>query len=820
MRVHALFIQIGDLMKREIFIVLCFSISLFSNAIPSTFAESESQDNVIELTFDFVDIDTGQIIDSAEISVIEGWSGIILEQNTLFSGESIFVMANHSLRFKLINEGYNEWDSKSMIYSDSESIIVNFTSVAETYDFPIEEEVNVTGGNIELSFMDPMSSNNDINLSWSANYIFSMHLGTTLLPTKSLGLSGQIDYWLGNKDGTLQNSEVDLFVNWLQEQAWVDPYFGGCCKVDGNFPIVSDLVKPVNAWIDAELGIWGWNESATLSVHSGFTGTRLLEIPLQNDIRQLADMQITTHSEWEFRYSPNSNWIEGSPTKIHLNRSSSGISGFVPITFAKNTPPVVHSVVIGHVGLSLPLDVNITFDGSNSIDSSHNIGLGPNLECLWKFKSGNIIHDFLQMSVIVNFTELGFLSDESIETTLECTDPQGLTNLWNKSWYLDSTPPNAIELFGDAECIDKPLETNLLECEELLVESSKMLLFNLSLEDDGPSEPFVFWSSNHIDGWAAEGNEMDVAFWQGKNTNIHYAMYDQHHEQRELAIWEFNMRISDEVANDWIKSWNITVLDGSAPKIKMKFMNQYQILDPMNNIYFGDELMVDLNSSFDDINAIEDVRFVINLDGEVLADSNEIGWDGIKSVSLPILEVGIHEVSINATDSVGNTVEDFHQIHISPSPVINIISTEVVVPSGELIVGENELEFRLVNIGGSPYDAIICIQNKCLDSNGTGATISGFGYTNITLKFNLNESENLDVNYSLTFESQIIQFNETYEFNFKSENDQKSFFLNSIFLILVIILFLIFLNRGGYLQLFYEKISTKSETESKDNIKT
>ncbi len=780
MKALVFFIQTGDLMKKGFFIVICLVFSIFSNMIPPTIAESESQNNFVELSFNFLDSNTGQTIDSAEVFVIEGWTGTIIEQKILDSGESVSVIKNHSFRFKFTKEGFNDWNSKSMIYSDNESISVNFTSNIETYNITIEEAVNITGGNIELSFSDYMSSDSDLNLSWIANYEFPMHLGTNLLPMNSLGLSGQIDYWIGNQDELLDNNEISLYEDWFKEQAWSDPYFGGCCKVDGNYPLVSELVKPVDVWLDVESGTWGWNESTTLSVHSGFTGNRLLEIPLQNDIRQMAEMQIITHPDWEYRYSPNSDWIEGSPTNIQINRSMSGISGFIPITFAKNIAPISNAAIIGYAGLSLPLDVNITFDGSGSTDSSHNIGLGSNLECSWTFKSENLIHNFTEMIVIVNLTELGFASDTTLETILECTDPQGLTDIWNKSWYLDTTFPNAIELLGDAECIDKPNETNLLECEELLVESSKMLLFNLSLEDDGPANPFVFWSSNHIDGWAAEGNEVSVAFWQGQNTNINFVMYDEHHQQRDLSIWQLNMRISDEVANDWTKSWNVTVLDGSAPRIKMKLFNQGQLLDPVN-IYFGDEVMVDLNASFDDINAIEDVRFILKLNEEQLADSDEIGWNEIKFYLLPELNVGIHELVVNATDSSGNTVEERFQIYILPPNSIDI-DVEVLVPSGELITGDNELEFKLVNKGGSPYDVIICIQNDCLDSNGTGATINDFGYSNITLIFNLNESETLDVNYTFKFNSEIIQFNETYEFEFETNNDDKGTFIIFIFL--------------------------------------
>ena len=100
MMVLVFYFQIGDLVKKEILIVFCLFFSIFSSIMPSTFAESDTGNELMELSFYLFDLDTGEIIDSAEIFVIEGWSGTILEQKTFFSGDSIDVKKNHSLRFK------------------------------------------------------------------------------------------------------------------------------------------------------------------------------------------------------------------------------------------------------------------------------------------------------------------------------------------------------------------------------------------------------------------------------------------------------------------------------------------------------------------------------------------------------------------------------------------------------------------------------------------------------------------------------------------------------------------------------------------------
>lgn len=751
--------------------IFCILTTLFSE-LSVVKGENNNFDSNIEISFELINHDTGELVESAEIFVIEGWTGTIIEQKIIQSEDVISILPNHSFRFKLINENFDTWYSKSEMFSSNKLITVNFSTDGESYEAFLDNQVNNTGGEVELVFLEQMSSNSNLSLSWSANYNLSMHFGTNLLPFNHLGLSGQIDYLFGDKDTILENNEKELFLDWFSQQGWSDPFFGGCCRVDDNFIESDDLTSTLNPWIDTGLGVWGWNETNLFSVKSGFTGNRLLEVPLQNDIRQLANLVIETPVEWEFRYSPNIDWISGHPTKINVNRSTSGIIGYLPIIFGKNTPPDVRAQVIDYQGSSLPLNDNITLDGTNSVDSSHNIGLGPNLDCLWQISQDDIIHE-KESSMIwtLNVSEFGFLPNSTIITRFICEDPQGLSDLWEKSWYLDITPPIPSELFGDAECMDSPEIENLLFCENLLVESSKELKFNFTFSDDGPITPAIIWESNHIEGWFSEESEMKIIFWQGQNSNINFLGSNHHHQQRELAIWNLDVTISDEVENSYFKSWNITVLDRSAPRIIMKLLDDDKELDILNDINFGDNITLDINSSYDNIDAIEKLNFVIKLNGHIIAESNQSTWNQIKSLNLDNLEVGIHQLSINVTDSSGNSAENKYEFFVFPPNDLSILDIELIPFDKKLVVGENNLEFRIVNSGSKPYDLIICIQEQCLDSNGLGATIDGYGYSNISLVFDLNKSESLDVNYRFKDGSETIEYNVTYQFEFKSEKN-------------------------------------------------
>ena len=104
-------------MKKEIILVLCLFFSIFSYIIPNSIADSEYLDESVELSFSFSDESSGQIINSATISIIEVWTGKVIQQEIISSGDIISIMKNHSFRFKFEVEGYEERHLISSVYS-------------------------------------------------------------------------------------------------------------------------------------------------------------------------------------------------------------------------------------------------------------------------------------------------------------------------------------------------------------------------------------------------------------------------------------------------------------------------------------------------------------------------------------------------------------------------------------------------------------------------------------------------------------------------------------------------------------------------------
>ena len=80
---------------------------------------------------------------------------------------------------------------------------------------------------------------------------------------------------------------------------------------------------------------------------------------------------------------------------------------------------ILLSKIIDFQGTSLPLHQNITLDATSSVDSSHDIGLGMNLECGWEISQyGTKIEKKESMLWSVNLSEFGFLPNSTVVTKL------------------------------------------------------------------------------------------------------------------------------------------------------------------------------------------------------------------------------------------------------------------------------------------------------------------------------------------------------------------------------------------------------------------
>ena len=76
-------------MKKEILMVLCLFFSISSNLI--VIKAEDNTEPYVEISFNLIDNNTGLNLDSAELFVIEGWTGVVFEQRVIQPDDTVFI---------------------------------------------------------------------------------------------------------------------------------------------------------------------------------------------------------------------------------------------------------------------------------------------------------------------------------------------------------------------------------------------------------------------------------------------------------------------------------------------------------------------------------------------------------------------------------------------------------------------------------------------------------------------------------------------------------------------------------------------------------
>ena len=96
----------------------------------------------------------------------------------------------------------------------------------------IPEDLDPYDGWATLEIHDPIVANSNITATWTLNFSISDYHGTEHLIHPTLGIRKQIDFYLGNGDDYLNQSEIDLFTPYLENRAWNNSERAGCCMLD------------------------------------------------------------------------------------------------------------------------------------------------------------------------------------------------------------------------------------------------------------------------------------------------------------------------------------------------------------------------------------------------------------------------------------------------------------------------------------------------------------------------------------------------------------------------------------------------------------
>ena len=555
-----------------------------------------------------------------------------------------------------------------------------------------------TPGVATIEFLDDLVPNLSMNASWSAQHRFNTGLGLPFIPGVEAGIESQTNRFL--------SGDVSRLENLLESMAYSDGMESLCCEIDQNNVDFSEVI--FTADIDFSTGEWGWFESGNLQFNRSHLDLMRIEVPFNNDIRQMTTLNFKTNGNWQFLSSPLEGWVSGIPSDFNLLRNQVSISGMYTITVALNQPPVIS----GPEGYSLEWQ-NEEYEFNPIISDA---ALSTH-DCEWNIGG-------LSDNSSVNLSS--FDAGSNLSVNLSCWDEGGAYGWWNGTYILDQGTPwiNASDEIQDIP----PGE----------------FYWDLIVGDDVDQDLRVFWTSNKSLDWWYTGDYLQTSFNVDSSVNTINDNISERHKERGLVEYWLAANVSDDVGHYVLGNWTIRLTDAAGPVIIHNLeIDVNGTWQPVNTIRIGDQLRLNLTESFDDHSAIEDVKFEISLGDEILAA--DLSWEQAQLWQVPVLEVGYHLFNIVGIDSEGNRAGALVGIGVNPLMSRSLEITKVVFTGEELEPGKNQFWVTITNNGATGTPFTLCSLEKCIDSEVSGSSFSQIGMTDIPLNVELGWFETFTV---------------------------------------------------------------------------
>ena len=152
-----------------------------------------------------------------------------------------------------------------------------------------ENQINSTSikGNATLSIDSSLAPNENISGTWRANHVFNTGFGLPFIPGQEAGIQSQVDRFL--------NGDLDVLEALIESIYYNNGIDALCCIIDNNDVVFSNFSIESN--IDFSENYWGWNETADISSIRSHISLVRIEIPFQNDIRQMSKLSIVTNGD-------------------------------------------------------------------------------------------------------------------------------------------------------------------------------------------------------------------------------------------------------------------------------------------------------------------------------------------------------------------------------------------------------------------------------------------------------------------------------------------------------------------------------------------
>ena len=601
-------------------------------------------------------------------------------------------------------------------------------------------------GNSQLDISGPISPSSNISASWNANVSLRDDYGVELLPDRALGVRAQIDQHLGDGNGWLSIPEIADFVVLVENaRNLTDSEMMGCCIVDYSpLQMVKEIdiivIPPINGSVDSN-GSWGWMESADLTGMTDSRSTRILDIPRVGGVIEEIPLRITLPGQWEFRYSAMQSVIEGSPSDFTVFRHQAPVASDIRITLGENMPP--NAIAERKTGNSLiPLSIPTEYTGVCT-DS-----VFDDTQQWWTVhRNGTMMLRSDTKELQFTASELNYSDGEVASVVMHCMDSFSSSSNWYENILIDGADP----IWEAAFEIQVDGNTTVLDSEQTHIEvtSGSEFYFTFSTSDSSGLPVSIDITSDKSAGWRHTGVDylefMD-RFFQGEQVNGMHLNVTDRHQAKEPSEYNLSLTVTDDASNIVTREWTIIISDGSGPTIIPNIISNGTLISPESPARAGEDIILSLTESFDDLDAIDDVSWEIRVDGQVIAETAL--WSEIEKLSLPLYEPAIYLIHIIAWDSVGNMEQISFGLAVSPAFGVfpSVLDHHVI---GDLVEGEPvNIIVTMQNTGADIGSGVLCSGDVCSEEVVvTAADPAGPGVFSAELFLNPNNTDPINLRF-------------------------------------------------------------------------
>ena len=569
-------------------------------------------------------------------------------------------------------------------------------------------------GHSFLNFTNSISSSSQVNATWFAQISVLESYGTDLLENRSIGLLDQIDQILGNSDGWLDESESNSFSELVvSSRNWTDSFSGGCCAFDhSSMSVVGSIDVSVNppeiGPTNRTGGEWGWTESGNLIGTSDGRTLRLIDLPRVGALIEEVPLRVSLPQDWEFKFSPMSEIITGSPGAFFVDRSQAPVAYDIRITIDRNMPPILSATGFPQISSTISLEKSSSFSATCTDNPLEN----PRI--MWTIsRSGTTISSFENNWISLKPSDLNFTHGDVMSVNATCIDFHGAVSHWNDNPTVDGIPPDWRGKFSvggiEGEVIENGSQTPILAL------AGSLIRFEVNASDDSSLPVLLELYTNVSEGWRQTGlNQQTFEFTanQGMGVNGADMGIDQRHLQRAPSEILIALVATDDAGNTVLSEWTLRVLDANPPTVIPRLFSNGIEIEYDDKVHEKDDLNLDLSHSYDDLDSIGDVTWSVLVDGEAIFQSSP-DWSVFEPISLSNLSKGTHNITVKATDSKGNIREEPISITVDPRRGSHIRVIEATLPDDARVGSSVILTVLVQNDGSDPAFARVCLSDIC-----------------------------------------------------------------------------------------------------------